>query len=298
MKKFACALVLLAAGSNACAVEPSPVLLVVLDDMGAKNQAANGSAGLLVVGIGAWANHSVNKQSARKVQSFMRVLGTPDFLERSQAAFGCFATSQPCAARPAYADSNQFLEAVRAVPSQDGYVVELLPELAAEQLVIRAKAYRVEASDDGSPIPVKVDRAFHALYTTRAPASLTTLKKSKLTALEAYWSEGEPRRIVSVTSRGLAEMNALFGILIRQEGGGPGEVTMNLNQFPDKKRLSCKGAALCGMTYLWKDNGDSFVFVYNGNYAGWYDAEAAAFESNMPGLAQWGPPGPMLPAAP
>lgn len=297
MRNFFRALVLLAIAGNASAIEPSPVLLVVLSDMGAKNQ-SDGSAGLLVHGIGAWATHSVNKQSARKVQTFMRVLGTPDFPAWSQAAFGCFAFSQPCAARPAFGDVNRFAEAVRGVPSQDGYVVELLPELVAEQFLIRAKAYRVEMPDHGSPIPVKVDRAYHALYTVRAPRSLIALKKSKLAALEAYWSEGEPRRIVNVTNRGLAELNALFAILIRQEGGGPGEATMNLNQFPDKKRLSCKGAALCGMTYLWKDNGDSFVLVYNGNYAGWFDAESAAYEGNLPAMAQWGPPGPMLPAAP
>ena len=61
---------------------------------------------------------------------------------------------------------------------------------------------------------------------------------------------------------------------------------MNLNQFPDKKRLACKGEALCALTYLFKDNGDSFVFVLSGNFAAGLDANAAAYESNLPSLAQ------------
>ena len=251
-----------------------------------------------MLGIGAWATHSVNKKSARKVQSFMRVLGTPDFLAQSQTAFACFASTQPCAARPAFSDASSFLEAVRAAPVQEGYVVELLPELVAEQLVIRATAFRVRLPDDRSMTPTDVSGRFHALYTTRAPASLAASRKSKLAALEAYWSEGDPRRIVDATTRGLVEINALFAILMRGEGGGPGEATMNLNQFPDKKRLACKGEAFCALTYLFKDNGDSFVFVLSGNYAGWFDANAAAYESNLPSLAQFGPPGTLLPAAP
>jgi len=297
MKNFFRAVVLLAVASNASATEPSPVLLFVLTDVGAKNQ-ANGSAGLLVLGIGAWANHSVNKQSARKVESFMRVLGTPDLLARSQTAFACFASSQPCAARPAFADLDQFSQAVRAGTEQEGYVVELLPELVAEQLLIRATAYRVRMPDDGSPMPTKVSQNYHALYTTRAPASLAASRKSKTAALEAYWSDGDPRRIVDATNRGLAQINALFAMLIRQEGGGPGEATMNLSQFPDKKRLACKGAGFCAMTYLLKDNGDSFVLVYNGNFAGWLDAEAAAYQGSLPGIASFGIPGTILPSAP
>jgi hypothetical protein len=293
MKNLFRVVVLLAVAGNACAVEPPPVLLVVLTDMGAKNQ-ADGSAGLLVFAIGAWANHSVNKQSARKVESYMRVLGMPDFLSQSQAAFACFANSQPCAARPAFADVNLFSEALRAGPVQEGYIVELLPELVAEQLMIRSTAYLVRLPADGSGTPTKVSHNYHALYTVRAPPTLAT-KKTNPAALEAYWSDGDPRRIANATSRGLAEINALFAMLIRQEGGGPGEATMNLNQFPDKKRLACKSEVFCGMTYLLKDNGDSFVLVYNGNYAGWFDAEAAAFGAYLPTMAQFGPSGKMLP---
>jgi hypothetical protein len=272
------------------ATASDPVYVVVRADQSQKDP----NAGL----IGSWATMAVNKQSARKVQSFMRVHGTQHFQERSQAAFSCFASSQACSAPPSIMDVERFSRAVRAGSSQEGYVVELLPELVAEQLLIRASAYRVRMPDDGSPLPIKVDRAYHALYTTRAPRSLAARGKSNLAALEAYWSEGEPRRIVTVTNRGLAEINALFAMLIRQEGGGPGEATVNLSQFPDKKRLACKGAGLCALTYLWKDNGDSFVLVHNGNHAGWLDAEAAADESNLPSMASFGVPGTMLPAAP
>lgn len=290
------ALVLLAIAGNASAVEQSPVLLFVVNDQGSKNQ-ADTSAGWLVFGIGAWANHSVNKQSARKVQSFMRVLATQDFLARSQAAFACFASAQPCKAPPAFVDVNAFSEAVRADRAQEGYVVELLPELVAEQLLIRAVAYRVRLPDDGSPMPIKLSHNYHALYTARAPASLTASRKSSLAALEAYWSEGDPRRIVDATNRGLTEINSLFATLIRQEDGGPGEATMNLNQFPDKKRLGCKNEVFCGMTYLLKDNGDSFVLVSNGNYAGWFDAESAAHGPYLGSMATLGVAGRMLPAA-
>ena len=290
MKHFLRAVVLLAVAGNAWADEPPPVLVVILNDVGGKPQ-VNASAGLLTLGIGAWANHSVNKKSARKVESFMRVLGTPDLLVRSQDAFACFANSQPCAARPAFADAERFSEAVRAVPSHEGYVVELLPELVAEQLLIRATAYRVRLPDERELAPIDVSGKFHALYTTRAPASLVAARKSKVAALAAYWSEGDPQRIADATHRGLAEINALFAMLMRGEGGGPGEATMNLNEFPDKKRLACKGKALCGLTYLLKDNGESFVLVLNGNYAGWLDAEAAAYESNLPSMASFGAPG-------
>ena len=293
MKNIFRALVLLAVASDALAIEPPPVLLIVLGDVGTKTQ-VKGSAGLLVVGIGAWANHSQNKKSARKVESFMRVLGTQDFLVRSQAAFGCFASAQPCAARPAFADVSLFSEAVRAAPVHEGYVVELLPELVAEQLLIRAHAYRARLPDDGSLALIDVSGRFHALYTTRAPASLAAPRKSNPAALEAYWTEGDPRRIVNATNRGLAEINALFAILMSGEGGGPGEATMNLNQFPDKKRLACKGEVFCAMSYLFKDNGDSFVLVHSGNYAGWLDTEAAAHDGNLASLAQFGTPGTML----
>jgi len=295
MKNLLLAVVLIAVAGNACAIEPPPVLLVVQRDEGAKNQAGNHS-GLLVFGIGAWAASSVNKKSARKVESFLRVVGTEDFVARSQAAFGCFANSQPCAARPAFADAELFSQAVRATPAHEGYVVELVPELVAEQMLIRAAAYRVRLPDDRELAPIDVSGRFHALYTTRAPASLAALRKPNPVALEAYWSEGDPRRIVSATIRGLAEINALFAILMSGEGGGPGEATMNLNQFPDKKRLACKGEALCALSYLFKDNGDSFVLVHSGNYAGWLDAEAAAHDANLPSLAQFGVPGTPLPA--
>ena len=293
MKAFICALVMLAAAGNACAIEPPPVLVIVLDDVGGKAQ-VNASHGLATLGIGVWANHSVNKKSARKVESFMRVLGTPEFVTRSQDAFACFATSQPCASRPAFADANLFAEAVRAEPSLEGYVVELLPELVAEQLLIRATAYRIRLPDAVSMTGTDVGGKFHALYTTRVPASLAAAKKSKVATLEAYWSDGDPRRIVSATTRGLSEINALFAMLMRGEGGGPGGATVNLNDFPDKKRLACKGALLCGMTYLHKDNGDSFVLVLGVDHAGWLDANAAAHESNLPSMETFGAPGTML----
>jgi hypothetical protein len=273
---------------TAMAAPTEPVYVVLRADQQQKEP----NAGL----IGKWATAAVNKQSARKVQSFMRVLGTPDFLAQSQSAFRCFASSQPCDAALPFADVEHFAQAVRSAPSEEGYVVELMPELVAEQLLIRATAYRVRMGTDGSPLPIKTDRAFYALFTTRAPAALTRSGKSKVAALEDYWSEGEPRRIARETTRGLAQINALFAMLIRQEGGGPGEATVNLNDFPDKKRLACKGKMLCALTYLWKDNGDSFVLVLNGNIAGWLDAEAAAYESNLPSMNQFGAPGTELPA--
>lgn len=72
MKNLLLSIALLAVASNACAIEPPPVLLIVHKDIGVTT--SSGTAGLLTLGIAAWANHSVNKQSAVKVARFHSAL--------------------------------------------------------------------------------------------------------------------------------------------------------------------------------------------------------------------------------
>ena len=51
------------------------------------------------------------------------------------------------------------------------------------------------------------------------------------------------------------------------------------------------GPAWCAATYVLEDNGDSFVLVSGGSTAGWFDAVAAAKETNLPFMALMGIPG-------
>ena len=78
MKNFLRAVLLLVVAGNVCAADPAPVLLIIHGDIGVKTE-WTGSAGLLVLGIGAWANHAVNKQSAIKVAKFKTTIGVMDF---------------------------------------------------------------------------------------------------------------------------------------------------------------------------------------------------------------------------
>ena len=102
MKKILCALMVLAVAGNGYAIEPSPVLLVVRSDMGAKSQATDAA------GLRCWigAGPTMAREQAKRAQSseFHACARNPLFPEWSQTAFSCFASSQPCAARPAFHD--------------------------------------------------------------------------------------------------------------------------------------------------------------------------------------------------
>ena len=145
MKKLLRAVVLLAIGSNACAIEPPPVLLIVHNNIGVET--AEGTSGLLLLGIGAWANNSVNKQSAVKVARFNTTLGGLDFVAEASRALGCAGVGEPCADRAALTDVAQFELALAARPGRDGFIVELTPELVADQMLMRAVSHAVVLSE-------------------------------------------------------------------------------------------------------------------------------------------------------
>lgn len=276
-----------AAESPSARIVSAPVLVVMQKDQALKAQ-VSGSAGLLVPLIGMWATASVNKNSARKVERFKSTLAPTDISEQATSVFNCFATTTNCTEGKVFVDAGPFSEAVRANPAHEGYVVQLLPELVTEQVMIRASAHRVYVANDSAGTVTHEESGYFALYTTRAPAEILASKK-KPAPIEEYWSQGEPRRIVEASRRGLVEINTLFAMQIRDEGlTDPTPTLTNLKDFPDKKRLACKGGPVCAMTYLFKDNGDSVVLVFGTNYAGWLDAAAAAHEAGLPGMVTYG----------
>jgi len=296
MKNFLRAILLLTVAGTACAADPAPVLLIVHGDIGVKSP-SNGSAGLLMLGIGAWANHSMNKQSAIKVARFKSTLGGMDFQAEASRALGCVGSAEPCADRPALTDISQFELALTTRPGRDGVVVELTPELIAEQMLIRAIAHHVVLSDnkpsDEKKPRVEEGTGFIAVATTRAPKELVASKKSNPAALEQYWSSGEPSRLVSDARRGLTELTALLAML-EKDGQVDGKLPEAWKQLPkvkdfyDSKRVACSGPAWCASTYVLKDNGDSFILVSSGSTAGWLDAASAANYANLPAYSMLG----------
>jgi hypothetical protein len=298
MKMLVRAILLLAVAGCVHAADPPPVLLIVHGDIGVKTT-NGGSGGLLTLGIGAWANHSVNKQSAIKVARFKKALGDVDFQAEASRAFGCVGATGPCADRVALTDIAQFELALTTRPGRDGLVIEVTPELIAEQMLIRAITHHVVLSDnkpsDEKKPRVEQGAGYIAVATTRAPKELVAQKKSNPTALEQYWSGGEPSRIVGDARRGLAELTALFTLLAK-DGQVDGKLPEAWKQLPKVKelkstgRIACSGPAWCASTYVLKDNGDSFTLVSSGSTAGWLDANAAANESNLPAYAMLGLP--------
>ena len=298
MRNFLRATMLLAISGNIWAGDPPPVLLIIHGDIGVKTE-WTGSTGLLVLGIGAWANHSVNRQSAIKVARFKTTIGAMDFQAEASRALGCVGSTEPCTDRVALIDAAQFELALMTRPGRDGVVVELTPELIAEQMLIRAVAHHVVLPEkvpaDGKKPALTQGTGYVTVATTRAPKELVAQKKSNLAALEQYWSSGEPSRVVSDVRRALSELPALFAILAK-DGQADGKLPETWKQLPKVKtfkesgRVACSGPAWCASTYVLKDNGDSFILVSSGSTAGWLDAAAAANESNLPAYAMLGLP--------
>jgi len=267
-------------------IKSPPVLVLMRKDQQTPAPKTDGTQGILLPLIGAWATASVNKNSARKVEKFNATLAPAKLPAQAEGAFRCFATTRACTEGPVFTDDVAFSQAVRASPAKEGFVVQLLPELIPEQLLIRAYAHRAYVADDAAHALVHEEAGYFALYTTRMPE---VPKKAKPAELEQYWSQGEPRRIEEASRRGLAEINALFAMQLRDEGlSDPTPTLVSAKDFPDKKRLACKSGPVCAMTYVFKDNGDSFVLVFGTNYAGWFDAAAAAHQAGLPGMVTYG----------
>lgn len=297
MKNILRAILLLAVAGSASAIEPPPVLLIVHGNIGMKTHP--NTSGLLMLGISAWANSSVNKQSAVKVARFNTALNGMDLLTEASQILGCVQAGESCTDRAAFTDAAQFESALAARPEKDGVVVELTTELIAEQMLMRAVSHAVVLADkkDGkSKKPALEERAgYVAVATMRAPKDIVGLKKTDPKALEQYWVEGEPRRIVTDARHGLNELKALFEMLAR-DGSADGKMPEAWKQLPkvkefyDSGRVACSGMAWCASTFVLKDNGDSFTLVSSGATAGWIDSAAAAHYSNLPAYAMLGLP--------
>jgi hypothetical protein len=212
---------------------------------------------------------------------------------------GCVGAGESCTDRAALTDAAQFEAALAARPQKDGIVVELTTELIAEQMLMRAVSHAVVLADKkGSKDkkPALDERAgYVAVATMRAPKEIADLKKSNPAALERYWVEGEPRRIVADARQGLNELKALFALLAT-DGRADGKMPEawkrlpRIKDFYDSGRVACSGMAFCASTFVLKDSGDSFTLVSSGTTAGWLDSAAAAHYSNLPAYAMLGLP--------
>jgi hypothetical protein len=295
MKTVLRALAFLVLAGNARANEALPVLVIVHTDIGVESKGTS----LLMLGISAWANHFVNKQSAVKVARFQNTLGDMDLPAEASHVFGCVGAAEGCG-QTAFTDAAQFEAALAARADKKGVVVEITPELVADQMLMRAVSHAVVLSDKktGKDKKPKIEQRAGsiAVFNTRPPAELTALKKTNPAELEQYWSTGEPRRLVSDARRGLVELNALLAMLAK-DGRADGKLPEAWKQLPKVKefkktgRIACSGPAWCASTYVLEDKGDSFVLVSSGSTAGWFDAAAAAKETNLPFFATMGIPG-------
>jgi hypothetical protein len=295
LKKLLRTVALLAIAGNVCAIEPPPVLLIVHKDVGATT---DGTAGLLVLGIGTWANHFVNKKSAVKVARFHSALGGMDLLAEASHVFGCVGAEKDCG-RTAFTDAAQFEAALTARADKAGVVVEVPPELVADQMLMRSVSHAVVLSSKktGKDKKPRIEQGdtYIALFTTRPPDELAALKETDAAKLAQYWTEGEPRRLVSEARHGLIELNSLLAALV-QAGGKPGKMPEVWQGLPKAKELKESGRLGCGMIgncrglFVLEDNGDSVVLVCCGNAAGWFDAAAARKQAGVSFMAVFGLP--------
>jgi hypothetical protein len=287
----------LLAGSPARAEEPPPVFVTVVQAALGK---AKGPLPLLDWGILAWTGHFVNQDSMVKVQRFGETLGGFDVEAEAARAFGCVGAGADCTARIASTDPAEFEAALRARPDRAGFVVELLTEMLPEQMLMRASMHGVTL-EDPAPGSKKKKRlvpgvGYIAVITVRAPRELAALRKTDPVALNRFWTQGEPSHLVSETQRGLAKLDELLALLAK-DGRADGKMPEawktlpKVKEFKNTGRIACSGPAWCASTYVLEDNGDSFVLVSSGSTAGWFDAVAAAKETNLPFMAMMGIPG-------
>lgn len=283
-------LILLGGVSTCVHAEPGKLPVPVLLVMPASQHIEISNGGL----IGAWISSSLNKASAQRAERFRTMLADPDFVPHARRIFGCFALAGPCEAPMAFVDPEEFAAAVRTSETQTGFVIEFMPEQTPEQMLLRATARHVKRANDVGGTPIKVGIGYSAVYTTRAPAELIAGAKSAPKALEAWWAEGEPRRVSAEAHRGVVELNELFTLLLREgrEYGPMPEAWLALPTLEpptaDNARFACK-KRLCSSLHIVEDLGDSVVLVgINGRMAGWLNAAAAAREVNLFAMASSG----------
>lgn len=221
-----------------------------------------------------------------------------DLQDEVSHVFGCVGQPEGCEQK-AFTDASQFEAALATRADKAGLVVEVTPELVADQLMMRSVSHAVVLSDkktgkDKKP-RLELGASYIALFTTRPPAELAALRKTDPAKLDQYWTNGEPRRVVSDARRGLVELNSLLAWLAK-EGGKPGKLPEAWERLPRSKefkasgRIACGGIGTCPGHYVLKDNGDSFVVVCCGNAAGWFDANAAAHTNSLTFMAMFGLP--------
>lgn len=287
----------LLASAPARAEESPPVIVTVVQAALGK---AKGPVPLLDWGILAWTGHFVNKESMVKVQRFGETLHGVDIVAEAAQTFGCVGAGADCAARTAFTVPADFEAALRARPDHAGFVVELLTEMLPEQRLMRASLHGVTLEDPAAGSNKKKrlvpGAAYIAVFTVRAPAGLAALRKTDPIALNQFWTQGEPSHLASETRRGLAKLDELL-VLLAKDGRADGKLPEawkslpKVKEFKNTGRIACSGPAWCASTYVLEDEGDSFVLVSSGSTAGWFDAVAAAKETNLPFMAMMGIPG-------
>ena len=292
------AALMLIAATPVGAAEARPVFVTVVRS--SLGKAKGPPVPLLDWGIAAWAGHFVNKDSMVKVARFGETLGGFDVEAEAARTFGCVGASDNCSAQVAMTDPVEFEAALRARPDRAGVIVELRTEMLPEQMLMRASVHAVTLEEPaaGSKKKAKLvpGTGYIAVYTVRAPAEVAALRKTDPVALNKFWTQGEPTHLLDETKRGLAQLDQLLAMLAR-DGRADGKMPEawkslpKVKEFKESGRVACSGPAWCAATYVLEDKGDHFVLVSSGSTAGWFDAVAAAQETNLPFMAMMGIPG-------
>jgi hypothetical protein len=283
----------IAGPSSQAETSAAPVYVSIQDSIGASTPhtaAAPPIVGGLVFDAVAWlASRGVNKQSAVKVDRFNKSIGSFDFAAEARRAFGC-ADPNECHEGMAFTDPELFQAAFDRNPAHRGVVIDLTPELNPTQMMIRAVAREFERVDGKS----RILRVLTTVYTVRSPLATSSNSGKQPPDIEKYWSQGEPANIVVETRRGMLELSRMLARL-GAELGPQGDWPKSWSALPKVKtlrnsgRVKCSGMDWCAVTYVYEDAGDHLLLVEkNGLAMGWFDAKAAATETNLPAFAQMG----------
>jgi hypothetical protein len=257
----------------------APVLVVVKENIGAGSTVRTPGAenpiasGLVFNLIGAWANSSVNKDSAIRVARFHEVIAQPGIAAELVAAMGCHAAPADCVDGAAMVDATEFTAALDRRTGRDGVILEITPELDPDQFLLRVVAYQVAMGK--KELERRAQRT--ALFTMRVPPELAARVKKSPDEVLAYWSAGDPRRLLVETRRGAAMIHDLFGKL----GAAPDAELAKLKEFKASGRIACSGPAWCSQARVLEDRGDGFVLVVQDSVIGYLDAHAAAKQANL-----------------
>jgi hypothetical protein len=227
----------------------------------------------------------VNKQSALKAARYNAALAPLMLADVASPALGCVGAVD-CEGTTAFTDPELFQKALDQDTGHRGIVIEVTPEMVPSQILLRAIAREFELVD-GKAVQRRV---LTAAYTVRSPLATDSNFGKQPDGVDKYWSEGEPTRLAVETRRGFRELSSMLNRLsttLGSEGRWPREWSglPKVKSLADSGRTKCSGIAWCAVTYILEDGGDHLLLVEkNGASMGWFDAKAAATETNLPAM--------------